>query len=184
MLNCITNFLKISFCSYKENAIRVQKAFKDRPLSPLDTAIFWTEYVIRHGGAPQMRSAAVGLAWYQYFLLDVIAVLFLTVVAVLLIFYVIVKKLVSLCRNVQTTKQKAKESWTNKCISFNTHFAIKAYLSWCILRVTHFVHTRWPPHVHLNEKEEPSLTMLLTFVCAAHREVANSLWRVVKQLYI
>lgn len=100
-------------CSYKENAIRVQKAYNDRPLSPLDTAIYWTEYVIRHGGAPYMRSAAVELAWYQYLLLDVIAVLFLAVVAVLTVIYLIVKKLLSLClrsRNEQKTKPKEKKS--------------------------------------------------------------------------
>jgi glucuronosyltransferase len=60
-----------------------------------------------------MRSAAVDLAWYQYLLLDVIAVIFLTVVAVLVIFYVIVKKLFSLCRSFgsrQKTKPKAKKS--------------------------------------------------------------------------
>lgn len=99
--------------SYKENAVRVQKALKDRPLSPLDTAIYWTEYVIRHGGARHMRSAAVDLAWYQYLALDVIAVLFLIVFAVLIIFYIIVKKLFSLCGrvgSVQNMKPKAKKS--------------------------------------------------------------------------
>jgi glucuronosyltransferase len=41
--------------------------------------VFWTEYVIRHNGAPHMRSAVLDLTWYQYFLLDVIAVLLLAV---------------------------------------------------------------------------------------------------------
>jgi glucuronosyltransferase len=93
--------------------MRVQRAFKDQPLSPLDTAIYWTEYVIRHGGARHMRSAAVDLAWYQYLLLDVIAVLCLVVVAILIIIYMIVKKLFSLCRRVgrvQDTKPKPKKS--------------------------------------------------------------------------
>jgi hypothetical protein len=60
-----------------------------------------------------MRSAAVDLAWYQYLLLDVTAVFFLIVVAILTIFYIIVKKLFSLCRSVgsvQNTKPKAKKS--------------------------------------------------------------------------
>jgi hypothetical protein len=99
--------------SYKENAARVRQTFNDRPLSPLDTAIYWTEYVIRHSGAPHMRSAARDLAWYQYLLLDVSAVLFLGVVAVLAVLYFIVKKLFSLCintRNEHKTKPKAKTS--------------------------------------------------------------------------
>jgi hypothetical protein len=60
-----------------------------------------------------MRSAAVDLAWYQYLLLDVTAVLFLIVVAILITFYMIVKKLFSLCRrdgSVKNTKPKAKKS--------------------------------------------------------------------------
>jgi UDP-glucoronosyl and UDP-glucosyl transferase. len=60
-----------------------------------------------------MRSAAVDLAWYQYTLLDVVAVLFVIVVAMLITFYILVKKLFSLCRSfgsVQNTKPKAKKS--------------------------------------------------------------------------
>ncbi|RZC34703.1 UDPGT domain containing protein [Asbolus verrucosus] len=44
--------------SYKQNAERASKQFKDRPMSPVDTAIYWVEYVIRHKGAPQLRTAA------------------------------------------------------------------------------------------------------------------------------
>lgn len=82
--------------SYKENAMAVSRAFRDRPMSPLNTAIFWTEYVIRHRGAPHMRSAALELSWYQYLLLDVIAVLFVITAASLLTLYVIFKRLLHL----------------------------------------------------------------------------------------
>lgn len=50
--------------------------FRDRPLPPLDTAIYWIEYVARHGGAPHMRTAAVGMPFYKYLLLDVALFLF------------------------------------------------------------------------------------------------------------
>ena len=70
---------------YRENAQRVSRIFRDQPLTPLQQAVFWTEYVIRHKGAPHMRSAVLDLAWYQYLLLDVIAVLALATVSVLLI---------------------------------------------------------------------------------------------------
>jgi len=49
--------------------------------------VYWTEYVIRHKGAPHLRSAVLDLAWYQYLLLDVIAVLALAVGSVVLIVY-------------------------------------------------------------------------------------------------
>jgi glucuronosyltransferase len=51
--------------------------------------VYWTEYVIRHKGAPHLRSAVLDLAWYQYFLLDVIAVLVLGAVCVLVAVYFI-----------------------------------------------------------------------------------------------
>jgi glucuronosyltransferase len=53
--------------------------------------VFWTEYVIRHKGAPHMRSAALDLTWYQYFLLDVITVLALSVGSVVFITFLILR---------------------------------------------------------------------------------------------
>jgi len=71
---------------------------RDQPRTPLEQAVYWTEYVIRHKGAPHLRSGVLDLAWYQYFLLDVIAVLVLAIVSLLLILLlvcrVILKKLI------------------------------------------------------------------------------------------
>lgn len=45
---------------YRESAKKISKMFKDRPMSAIDTAIYWIEYVIRNG--PQsLRSHAVDL---------------------------------------------------------------------------------------------------------------------------
>lgn len=56
-------------------------------MSPLDTAVYWTEYVIRHKGAPHLRTAAVDMPWYEYLLLDVLAAVVSLLVAALLLFY-------------------------------------------------------------------------------------------------
>jgi glucuronosyltransferase len=45
------------------------------------------EYVIRHKGAPHLRSAVMDVAWYQHFLLGVIVMLALAVGSVVLIVY-------------------------------------------------------------------------------------------------
>lgn len=58
---------------YAANVQRVSRIFRDRPLEPRKTALYWIEYVIRHKGAPHMRSAGLDLNWYQFYLLDVIA---------------------------------------------------------------------------------------------------------------
>jgi len=70
---------------YRENAQHFSRIFRDQPLTPLQQAVYWTEYVIRHKGAPHLLSSVLDLAWYQYFLLDVIAVLALARVSSLLI---------------------------------------------------------------------------------------------------
>jgi glucuronosyltransferase len=72
----------------RQNAQRLSRIFLDQPLTPLEQAVYWKEYVIRHKGAPHLRSAVLDLAWYQYFLLDVIDVLALTVGSVALILYI------------------------------------------------------------------------------------------------
>jgi len=72
---------------YADNAKQLSERFLDRPQSPLDTAVYWTEYVIRHKGAPHLQSAAVHLTWYQYYLLDVTAVLLLAVIFILAVVY-------------------------------------------------------------------------------------------------
>lgn len=43
-------------------------------MRPIDTGVYWIEYVIRHKGAAHLRSPALDLPFYQYLLLDVIAI--------------------------------------------------------------------------------------------------------------
>jgi glucuronosyltransferase len=77
-------------------------------MSAMDTAIFWTEYVIRHKGAPHLRPAIMDLAWYQYLLLDVLAVILLFVIAVFVLIYIITRKLFKML--MVTAKKKSKQS--------------------------------------------------------------------------
>jgi glucuronosyltransferase len=74
--------------TFDENALRLSHIYRDQPRTSIEQAVNWTEYVIRHKGAPHLRSAALDLTWYQYFLLDVIAVLALAVGSVVLIVFV------------------------------------------------------------------------------------------------
>ncbi len=45
----------------------------------MDTAIYWTEYVIKYRGTPHLKSAATELHWFQYIGLD-IALVYLIVI--------------------------------------------------------------------------------------------------------
>ncbi|XP_062946398.1 UDP-glucuronosyltransferase 1A1 isoform X3 [Cynocephalus volans] len=68
--------------SYKENIMHLSSLHKDRPIEPLDLAVFWIEFVMRHKGAPHLRPAAHDLTWYQYHSLDVIGFLLAVVLTV------------------------------------------------------------------------------------------------------
>jgi hypothetical protein len=59
----LTHFI----CSDRENAQRLSRIFKDQPQKPLDAAIYWTEYVIRHRGAVHLRSGAADLNAFVYY---------------------------------------------------------------------------------------------------------------------
>ncbi|XP_057599999.1 UDP-glucuronosyltransferase 1A3-like isoform X3 [Hippopotamus amphibius kiboko] len=71
--------------SYKENIMRLSSLHKDRPIEPLDLAVFWVEFVMRHKGAPHLRPAAHDLTWYQYHSLDVIGFLLAVILTVIFI---------------------------------------------------------------------------------------------------
>ena len=49
----------------------VSELMRDQNERPLDRAVYWIEYVIRHQGAQHLRSASRKLALYQRGLLDV-----------------------------------------------------------------------------------------------------------------
>lgn len=83
---------------------------KDRETNPLETAIYWTEYVIRHNGAKHLRVAGLNLPWYKYYLLDVFAVIAVFLVVILYVsyklFYIFYHKLRSMFgKNVKKVKQ-------------------------------------------------------------------------------
>ncbi|XP_070251637.1 UDP-glucuronosyltransferase 2B31-like [Myotis yumanensis] len=61
--------------SYKENAMRLSRIHHDQPMKPLDRAVFWIEFVMRHKGAKHLRPASHDLTWVQYHSLDVIGFL-------------------------------------------------------------------------------------------------------------
>ncbi|XP_072274589.1 UDP-glucuronosyltransferase 1A1-like isoform X2 [Pyxicephalus adspersus] len=71
--------------SYKENIQRLSALHLDRPIHPLDLAVHWVEFVMRHKGAPHLRPAAHDLNWIQYHSIDVFAFLFAVLVTSLFI---------------------------------------------------------------------------------------------------
>ncbi|XP_062054755.1 UDP-glucuronosyltransferase 2B13-like [Lepus europaeus] len=92
--------------SYKENAVRLSRIHHDQPMKPLDRAVFWIEYVMRHKGAKHLRVAAHDLTWYQYHSLDVIGFL---LACVTITTYLVMKCSILVYQNVVVTGKKKKK---------------------------------------------------------------------------
>ncbi|CAD7078253.1 unnamed protein product [Hermetia illucens] len=79
--------------TYRNKVQAFSRIYRDRPMSPRDTAAYWIEYVIRHRGAKHMQSPAVHMNFIQLYGLDVFGFLFA-------IFSVIFKTLAFMFRKV------------------------------------------------------------------------------------
>ncbi|XP_007666935.1 UDP-glucuronosyltransferase 1A1-like isoform X3 [Ornithorhynchus anatinus] len=109
----LSNALKtvITDKSYKENIMRLSALHKDRPVEPLDLAVHWVEFVMKHKGAPHLRPAAHDLNWFQYHCLDVIGFFLVITLSVFFIFF---KSCMFCFRKCFPKKEKAKKSQKNK----------------------------------------------------------------------
>ena len=63
---------------------------RDQPQPPLERAVWWTEHVLRHGGAKHLRAPAANMSWTQYLELELV----LTILAVILGFIVLLSFIV------------------------------------------------------------------------------------------
>lgn len=55
----------------------VSAQFRDRPMKPLDTAVWWVEYILRNPNPDHLQSPAAKLNIFQYNSLDVLLILFI-----------------------------------------------------------------------------------------------------------
>jgi len=76
---------------YQDNAKKLSALFKDRPKDPLELGVYWIEYVLRHNGAPHLRSVGRKLTMLQYHSLDVIAAYVAIVATTLYLIYFVLK---------------------------------------------------------------------------------------------
>ncbi|XP_074526939.1 UDP-glucuronosyltransferase 2B33-like [Halichoeres trimaculatus] len=82
--------------SYRQNMIELSRLHRDQPMKPLDQAMFWIEFVMRHKGADHLKTKSYKMSWIQYHSIDVIALLlFLVMMMMALICIFTVKFLLS-----------------------------------------------------------------------------------------
>jgi glucuronosyltransferase len=91
---------------YHKNAKEVAARFNDRPMTPQESVVYWTEYVARHKGAPFLRAAGNDLSFIQFYLIDVCIVLILSFFLLITLIYLSGKFLFSKLFNKNSGKEK------------------------------------------------------------------------------
>lgn len=79
---------------------------RDRERKPIDSAVYWTEYVIRHRGAKHLHVHGLHLPFYQYYLMDVALIVGALLLVSTYITCKVLKFLINKCRRSKTEKVK------------------------------------------------------------------------------
>ncbi|XP_049301320.1 uncharacterized protein LOC125774984 [Anopheles funestus] len=73
--------------TFMKQAKRASDLFRDNVVPPMQEAMHWIEYVIRHKGAKHLKTNAIELSWVQYLMLDVVGFVTLGFLLLAAIFY-------------------------------------------------------------------------------------------------
>ncbi|XP_011694146.1 PREDICTED: UDP-glucuronosyltransferase 2B18-like [Wasmannia auropunctata] len=84
---------------YKKRMLKVKMLNEDKPYDVLEHVIWWIEFVIRHKGAPHLRTNIAHEPWYQRYDMDIIAILSIVIFVTLLCTLVIIYKLLKIISN-------------------------------------------------------------------------------------
>ncbi|KAJ8719643.1 hypothetical protein PYW08_011818 [Mythimna loreyi] len=106
--NLVNAFKKVLDPKFQARVKEVSRAWHDRPMSPMDTAVYWTEYAAKHPNFT-FRAAAADVPFYQYINLDVALVLIAMFSIYLLLLRAIIKKCCGSKKIVKTTAKTEKK---------------------------------------------------------------------------
>lgn len=113
--------LKSTFKSYRENAQKVSFAFCDRPLTPMQTTVWWMEHVISTGGMGLARTKSVNVSWFTFHSVDVIATLLPVSLAIAVLLY---RFLRFCCGQLRVSKKSQTERKEENCANLMILFII------------------------------------------------------------
>nr|XP_049706116.1 UDP-glycosyltransferase UGT5-like [Helicoverpa armigera]WRX06264.1 UGT33F2B [Helicoverpa armigera] len=88
--------------SYRRNVVKLRTLMNDQPMTPLERAVWWTEHVLRHGGARHLRSPAANMSWTNYLDFEVVLTLLITF---LILVFIFISLVYYVCINYVTSKK-------------------------------------------------------------------------------
>lgn len=80
---------------YKRNIQRLKRLVNDQPMTSLEKAVWWTEYVIRHKGAKHLEYTGRSVPFYQQYWLDIFSFLAILLVVSLIVLKFMLKNFIS-----------------------------------------------------------------------------------------
>uniref|UniRef100_A0AAG5D7U9 UDP-glucuronosyltransferase n=1 Tax=Anopheles atroparvus TaxID=41427 RepID=A0AAG5D7U9_ANOAO len=97
--------------SYRTNMKRMSALFRDQPEHPLDRAVWWIDWALRHPDATEMQTHGTGLHWFIKHSYDVLIPLFAAIAFVCHLLVFTVRRL--LCRRKTAPKGKGGKQKTS-----------------------------------------------------------------------
>ncbi|XP_066971028.1 UDP-glycosyltransferase UGT5-like [Macrobrachium rosenbergii] len=80
------------------------RIMRDQPISPQETVVFWTEYVIRYNGAKHLRCPIADMPWYKVYNVDVWAMMLLLALLMLWIGVQLLRTIIKCFRRTPKNK--------------------------------------------------------------------------------
>lgn len=96
--------------SYRRNIKRLRSLMHDMPQSPLERAVWWTEHVLRHGGAEHLRAPAANLTWIEYYEVELLLILLISLCFVIGLFFIALYYLLQFVSPKASVNQKVKSN--------------------------------------------------------------------------
>ncbi|XP_038212967.1 UDP-glycosyltransferase UGT5-like [Zerene cesonia] len=103
--NLLDKFKTVLEPGFKSRVKLLSKAWHDRPMSPMDSAIYWTEAAARYSNFT-FQNPSVKVPLYQYYGLDVLSFL---VASSIIYLFIIFKIFSCLCKSKKSTRIKKKK---------------------------------------------------------------------------
>ncbi|VVD00232.1 unnamed protein product [Leptidea sinapis] len=77
---------------FQNNILRFRSLLSDQPHSGLDRAVWWTEYVLHHGGSKHLEAPSAHISWVEYYDVQLISTLIGVSVSFIVIIYCFIAK--------------------------------------------------------------------------------------------
>ena len=100
--------------SYQKAAERLSSLFRDQLQPPLQRAVFWTEFVLRHNGTQHLTLGSKNLNFLQRQLIDVYFILILSVIIPVTLMFFCLRKFCCTSKKNIKLQAEVKEKKKNQ----------------------------------------------------------------------